>query len=159
MPKEKLTPEQEHAEKVLKEAGYVDETEIANNDSNPMAEEPEPEKAPDPEPESSEDKPLSAEELKELREQAKRGGWAEREKERADRERADRERYQQENERLRQALGQPVKPPAVEPTDQEKVARKWLKDNLAEILPEVLAGIPEDVMEKHPAFRKRDAAI
>lgn len=164
--KAKLTPEQEEAERVLAAAGYVDEV-GASSDGSRLMPEATPEVVPPEKPvETPVEKPsdaLSAEELATLREQAKRGGWADREKERADRERAEKDTLAVENARLRVALGTPVQPLAPKGTPeeeaQEKIAREWLRKNLKDVLPEILAEIPAEVLGRHPAFGKRDAAI
>ena len=164
--KVKLTPEQEEAERVLTAAGYVDEVGASSDGSALMPEDTLGAVKPETTGETPAEKPpesLSAEELVTLREQAKRGGWADREKDRADRERAEKDVLAVENTRLRAALGTPVQPPAPRGTpeeeEREKIARDWLRKNLKDVLPEILAEIPAEVLGRHPAFGKRDAAI
>ena len=83
--------------------------------------------------------------------------WAEREKTRADDTRRLLEAEQAETKRLRAALGTPT-PPA--PTAQQTEVRQYLREELASgLLAEALATLPEDVLDKHPSFRKRDMAI
>lgn len=83
--------------------------------------------------------------------------WAEREKQRADETRRLLEAEQAETKRLRAALGTP---PAPVQTPQQVEVRQYLREVLAEgLLAEVVAALPEDVLDKHPSIRKRDMAL
>ena len=83
--------------------------------------------------------------------------WAEREKQRADETRKLLEAEQAETRRLRAALGTPVSPT---PTPQQTEVRQYLREVLADgLLAEVVAALPEEVLDKHPSIRKRDLAI
>lgn len=83
--------------------------------------------------------------------------WAQREKERADETRRLLEAEQGETRRLRAALGVPATPA---PTPQQQEVRQYMREVLMDgLLAEVVASLPEDVLDKHPSIRKRDMAI
>ena len=58
---------------------------------------------------------------------------------------------------MRAALGTPAGPA---PTAQQAEVRQYLREVLTDgLLAEVVANLPEDVLDKHPSIRKRDMAI
>ena len=166
---EPKTPEQiaaEQADKAIRDAGYAPGMTSDGGDVIPLdqelVEEP---------PVDTPAKPTEPEKPKWTDEEVagwkERASWSEREKQRADQERAARQDLEEENKRLRGLAGQPERPAKkperkFETPEQEKQwnqGQQWLRDNLPELLPELIPLIPAEVLGNHPAMRARDVAI
>jgi hypothetical protein len=81
----------------------------------------------------------------------------EREKTRADETRRTLDAKEMEIQRLRTALGVPATTTPPDPQEAQGVA--WMRAKLKDILPELIAELPEEVLDKHKSFQKRDMGL
>jgi len=154
------TPEDD-AVKVLEKAGFQDGAASVPDDSQPLPPAgPQPGVTPPvPTPEPQDEIKRLQGEVEELKGLKERAGWADREKERADNERQRANSLEEELRRARAALGTPLKTEEKVLTPEEEAGKKWFRTHLKDMLPEILAEVPEETLAKHPAFQKRDIAI
>lgn len=148
----KLTPEEEAVQEQVKALKLTEGPVVLDEEGAPVAE---PVAAPVAMPAAPAAAPATPAQPKDDADTLK--GFAMREKERADEFRRLFETEQAETKRLRAALGTPA-PPAQTP--QQVEVRQYLREVLADgLLAEVVAALPEEVLDKHPSIRKRDMAI
>lgn len=149
----KLTPEEEAVQEQVKALGLTEGTVVLDEGAAPAAEPVVVPAAPAVVPAA----PVVSPPVPPRDDAGTLKAWAEREKERADDMRRLLDAEQAETKRLRAALGTPT-PPA--PTAQQVEVRQYIRAELADgLLAEVLAALPEEVLDKHPSMRKRDMAI
>ena len=169
-PTDQRTPEQIEADTFLASQGLEPGPIIQDEGAQPMptgepTEPPKPAEpavpavsvapaAPVPAPPAPAGVSISAEELASLRSKA---DHHDREKTRADGFRDEADRRQAEIDRLRLAVGVPIQPtPAKkrEYTEEEQKGINWLTGVLPELLPELIAKLPEEALAKHPVMMR-----
>jgi len=150
----KLTPEEEAVQEQIKALGLVEGSVVLGDEGTPPTE---PAVAPPPTSAAPAAAPAPPAPTPPKDDSGTIKEWAEREKQRADDTRRLLEAEQAETKRLRAALGTPAGPA---PTAQQAEVRQYLREVLTDgLLAEVVANLPEDVLDKHPSIRKRDMAI